>query len=396
MIQRLRVALCLDFPEERWPSMDRVAAELVQGLWRDHAGSIDATPFVPRFVRRAGRVSRVGDASFNVDRLLNRLWDYPRHVGAIHDDYDVFHVIDHSYSQLVHRLPPGRTVVTCHDLDTFRSVLRPVDEPRSLVFKAMTRHILAGLQRAARVTCDTAAIREELIGQRIVSTNRAVVARIGVGPVYTSRPDPERDREAAGLVTSPFGSVELLHVGSTIPRKRIDVLLNMCGQLRRSIPSLHLVRVGGDFTAEQRRLARTVGMEGHISVLPFVDERMLAAVYRRATLVVLPSDREGFGLPVIEGMACGTPVIASDLAVLKEVGGSAVEYCRPGSVSMWTARVLELIDEQRRAPERWYARREAGLARARRFTWSQFVARLAQVYREVAREANPMLVRTSA
>jgi glycosyltransferase involved in cell wall biosynthesis len=393
VIQRLRVAVCLDFPEEQWPSMDRVAAELVQGLWRDHAGSIEATPFVPRFVKRVGRV---GNAAFNVDRLLNRLWDYPRHVGALHDAYDVFHVIDHSYSQLVHRLPPDRTVVTCHDLDTFRSVLRPAEEPRSLLFKAMTRHILTGMQRAARVTCDTAAIRDELIGQRVVSANRAVIARIGVGPVYSSRPDPERDREAAGLVASPFGAVELLHVGSTIPRKRIDVLLNVCGQLRQSIPSLHLVRVGGDFTPEQSKLARTVGMEGHISVLRFIDERTLAAVYRRATLVLLPSDREGFGLPVVEGMACGTPVIASDLPVLKEVGGSAVEFCPPGSVPTWTARVLELVDEQRQAPERWYARREAGLARARRFTWSQFVARVAQLYREVAREANPLLARSSA
>ena len=61
-------------------------------------------------------------AEFN---CWNRLIDYPRHVSGLRDQYDVFHVVDHSYSQLLHRLPPERTVVTCHDLDTFRSVLQP-------------------------------------------------------------------------------------------------------------------------------------------------------------------------------------------------------------------------------------------------------------------------------
>jgi glycosyltransferase involved in cell wall biosynthesis len=392
------VAICLDFPEEQWRSMDRVAAELVRGLRRNHAGTIEVTPLVPRFVRRAGSLGRLGGGrtGFNIDRAFNRLWDYPQYVSAFNGKYDVFHVIDHSYSQLVHRLPPGRTVVTCHDLDTFRSVLRPGDEPRPWLFKAMTRHVLAGLQRATRVICDTAAIREELTACGIVPADRSVIARVGVGPDYSSIPDPERDCEAERLMDAPIGSVVLLHVGSTIPRKRIDVLLQVCGQLRHSIPNLHLVRVGGDFTHEQRKLARAVGMDGHISNLGFVDDRTLAAIYRRAALALLPSDREGFGLPLIESMACGTPILASELPVLKEVGGSVIEYCTPGSVPMWCTRVLDLLNERRQAPERWHARREAGLARARRFTWAQFAARVAQVYRQVAAEADPVPIRTSA
>jgi glycosyltransferase involved in cell wall biosynthesis len=95
-------------------------------------------------------------------------------------------------------------------------------------------------------------------------------------------------------------------------------------------------------------------------------------------------------------MACGTPVVASDLAVLREVGGAAVEYCPPGSARLWQRRICELAKERRDAPRRWMARREAALLRARRFTWPQFAARLAQVYAEVAAEADPLLARTSA
>jgi glycosyltransferase involved in cell wall biosynthesis len=188
----------------------------------------------------------------------------------------------------------------------------------------------------------------------------------------------------------------LLHVGSTIPRKRVDLLLQICGELRHEVPNLHLVRVGGAFTPDQARLARRVGIDDRISVLGFVDDRTLAAVYRRAALVLQPSDREGFGLPLIEAMACGTPAVASDLAVLREVGGSAVEYCPPGSVSAWCRRIVELLSERDLAPQRWTARREGALDRARCFTWPQFAARVAQVYADVAAAAHPVRSRSTA
>src|SRR6185295_8385743 len=103
----------------------------------------------------------------------------------------------------------------------------------------------------------------------------------------------------------------------------------------------------------QAHLARRAGLDDRISVLGFLPDRTLAAVYRRAALVLLPSDREGFGLPLIEGMACGTPAVVSDLAVLREVGGSAVEYCPPGSVSIWCRRIVDLLNERDPAPPRW-------------------------------------------
>jgi glycosyltransferase involved in cell wall biosynthesis len=89
-------------------------------------------------------------------------------------------------------------------------------------------------------------------------------------------------------------------------------------------------------------------------------------------------------------------VIASDLPVLREVGGSAAEYCPAGSVAPWVHRALELLHERRHARDRWIDRQKAGVVHARRFTWTAFAARLAQVYREVAAEANPMLARTPA
>ena len=92
--------------------MDRVAGRLVEYLRRDHANAIEVTEVVPRFVRRATRLfPNDAGRAYTIDRIVNRLWDYPRYVERLARDHDVFHIVDHSYAQLVHRLPAGRTVV---------------------------------------------------------------------------------------------------------------------------------------------------------------------------------------------------------------------------------------------------------------------------------------------
>src|SRR4029453_12501754 len=150
-----RVAVVCDLLEENWPSMDLVGEMLLSNLRKDHSASILATCLRPPMRRRFTRVARAGNIPFNADRFLNRFWDYPRWLGRQNQDFDLFHVVDHSYAQLVHQLPAARTVVTWHDLDTFRSVLEPEREPRGVAFRAMTRRILDGLRKAGHVACDT-------------------------------------------------------------------------------------------------------------------------------------------------------------------------------------------------------------------------------------------------
>src|SRR6185295_18885544 len=99
------------------------------------------------------------------------------------------HVVDHSYAQLVHQLPADRTLVTCHDLDTFRSILEPELEPRSAAFRAMTRRILNGLRQAAHVACDTAATRDGLVRAAGVDAARTTVIPNGPHPSCTSAPE---------------------------------------------------------------------------------------------------------------------------------------------------------------------------------------------------------------
>jgi glycosyltransferase involved in cell wall biosynthesis len=92
-------------------------------------------------------------------------------------------------------------------------------------------------------------------------------------------------------------------------------------------------------------------------------------------------------------MACGTPVVASDIDALREVGGSAVTYCPPADVDRWRAAVVDLLDMRRNRPDEWKARRDAGLARVTAFSWSHYTAAITALYHRLA--GNPAGVTSS-
>jgi glycosyltransferase involved in cell wall biosynthesis len=379
MTRPLRIAVIADYTEEQWPSMDLVADMLMAHLGAEHAGAIEATLIRPPMPRRFGRLL---DRARSLDRVTARFLDYPRLLARVRGRFDVYHVVDHSYAHLVHSLPAGRTIVTCHDLDAFRSILEPRDEHRPAAYRALARRILSGLRRAAHVACDSDATRSALVAAAGFPESALTVIPNGTDAGSYPEGNAAADVEAARLL-GPKRGVELLHVGSTIPRKRIDVLLEVFAGVRRLRPDASLTRVGGPFTADQRVQARELGVGGAVHVLPFVDRATLAAVYRRSALAVLTSDREGFGLPVVEALASGTPMVVSDIPVLREVGGTAVTYCPVGRVDAWVAAIVRLLEERERDAEAWQSRRAAGLVRAADFSWSHYTDDVVALYRAI-------------
>ncbi|HEX2093822.1 MAG TPA: glycosyltransferase family 1 protein [Longimicrobiaceae bacterium] len=391
-----RVAVVCDLLEERWPSMDLVAEMLMQSLAEMVPQPVTAVRLCPSMRRRFTRIRRNGSPAsngngyerrllLNLDRGLNRFWDYPRLLREKRRDFDVFHVVDHAYGQLVHHLPAERTVVTCHDLHTFQCLLHPGRAPRSAAFRMMTGYVLRGLSRAARVVFDTSAVRDEAVALGLVDRERTSVAHLGVHPAYSVRADANADGAAAALLGPVRAEApEILHVGGTFGRKRIDLLLRIFAEVKKEVQGARLVRVGGSFTAEQGKLVEELGIGNSIIVLPFLEREVLAAVYRRAALTVLPSEEEGFGLPVIEAMTCGTPVVASDLPVLREVGGEAAVYIPTGDVVRWAEAIVQSLMQQTSDPEAWEARRNLSAGQAAKFTWMEYARRMVTVYREVA------------
>lgn len=375
--RRPRLALLRDFHEENWPSMDLTAEMLQAALVDRHSERFQVAEFCPRFRRPFGRA--VLSARLPIlprgERLLNRLWSYPRALrGQVHR-YDFFHVCDHSYAHLVHRLPAERTGVFCHDLDAFACLLGRERRWRPSWFRALARYTLQGLQKAALVFCSNEEMRRRLIERGLVDPVRLICAPYGVSSEF--RPQDFDAPADADRLSRECDSPYLLHVGSGISRKRIDLLLEIFARVRRGHPRLRLLQVGGEWTAGQRAQLRRLHLEDAVVQRRGLTRRQLANVYRRARLVLLPSASEGFGLPVIEALACGTLVVATDLPILREVGGPACVYCPAGDASVWSEQVTAIL-RGGAAPSR-----STRLSWAQRYSWAAHAETIADAYQRL-------------
>jgi glycosyltransferase involved in cell wall biosynthesis len=293
----------------------------------------------------------------------------------------VFHVVDHSYAHLALTVPPGRTIVTCHDTDTFRGFITPGTIDTGLP-PFLVRRLAAGLRRAALVACPSRATADDLLAAGLANPAQVVVVPNGAD---SARADGNAEREADQLLASPAPTLDILHVGSTIPRKRLDLLLDTFALLSTHRPDTRLVRVGGPFTADQHAQATRLGITARTLVLPFVSRATLHAIYRRAALLVITSDREGFGLPVVEALSAGLPVLARDLPVLHEVAGDAAVFVGSSDPRGWADAAGQLLEERTVSPALWAARAHAARTRARCFSWTRYAEEMAGLYARVAR-----------
>ncbi len=248
-----------------------------------------------------------------------------------------------------HALPlgyRGRTVVTLHDLHFERDpgVMGPLDR---LVFKTVVPRAARRADHVLAVSERTKADAVELYG---LAPERVTVTPHGVDPAFGPGDDGDDGY--------------LLFVGAVQARK--DPLAAL--EAARAV-GLPLVVAGPE---KEPALARQLRARG-ADVRGRVEPAELAALYRRATALVLPSRYEGFGLPVIEAMASGTPVVISSDPALVEVAGGAAEVAVDGDVAGAIERVL--ADRERYVC--------AGLARARHFSWRETARLTAQAYQRV-------------
>ena len=365
------------FAEEAWPSIQLCADMLVEHLQRGHRADFATSTAPLQFRTRLGHIPGLNRLRTvrNAERLINRFWDYSRQLGQWKQHFDLFHVCDHSYSQLVHELPTERTGVLCQDLDTFRCWLEPQAERRPRWFRRMTKRILDGFQKAAVVFHTTQHVREQIERHQLFDPARLVHAPLGIAPEFAELARREF------VAPQPNGRPYLLHVGSCIPRKRIDVLLRIVAGVRTRRPDVALMKIGGEFTSEQRALIEELGLNDVVQHRSGVPRMELAELYRNSIATLVTSEREGFGLPVIEALACGSVVVANDIPPLREGGGVAAIFRSIDDPEAWVDAIEMLVDDGQSAPPL-----ELRRSHALQFTWEAHAAAVANAYLRLLRE----------
>jgi glycosyltransferase involved in cell wall biosynthesis len=231
---------------------------------------------------------------------------------------------------------------------------------------------------AARVVTDSEFSAGEIAAAYRIPRQRITVAPLGVSDLFAPG-GGTRDALPAGIAT-PF----LLHVGDLHERRNLPLLVHAMfeAQRRPGMPPLSLVLAGVDRGVGDRlrMYARDAGSPDAVICLGAVTDAQLLALYRGAAALVYPSRYEGFGLPVLEAMACGTPVIASRAASIPEVLGDAGVLLDPDDEPGWAEAIARVSgDEWERG-----RMRAAGLVRARGFTWARTAQVTIDVYRRAA------------
>ena len=213
---------------------------------------------------------------------------------------------------------------------------------------------------------------------------RLVASRLGVRPerIYVCPPGPPRWRHL-GREPRVSGDGHILFLGTLEPRKNIGTLLDAYETLLRRSPRAPRLVIAGratpDASAWLERIARPP-LASHVSHLGYVAADEREQLYATARMLVLPSLDEGFGLPALEAMSAGVPVVVSNRGSLPEVVGTAGTFVEPDDVAGLAAAIERLAVDDALALD--HAR--AGLARAREFTWPRAAATLRQAYTDAA------------
>jgi len=297
--------------------------------------------------------------------LLRSLIALP--VSIAREGVDLFHGLDHVGLPLRGR--PVPSVLTVHD--TF-----PIDHPEWFTAKhrAVVRFALPrAVRRATRVITPSRAVKDSLLRLGWIDADRIDVVPEGCEERFSPAAAPLDDLRRRYGLPRRF----VLFVGTAEPRKNLSRLLRAFAALPNRDVSLVLAGSAGWHSAELSASIAELGLTDRVHRTGFVDDRDLPDLYRAAELFAMPSLDEGFGLPLLEAMGCGVPVLCSDAPAVQETVGDAACIVSPASVPQMTAALEQLLgDEQLRR-----SLREQGLARARSFSWSEAARRTIDVYR---------------
>ena len=263
-----------------------------------------------------------------------------------------------------------RRVVTLHDLTP---LLFPSMHPRTRVLAYKLAARLA-LRRADRIMVDSDHTGKDLIAFQPDCANRVVTVYPGVGAAHSpGSGDP------SFLVRKGLQRPYILTVGVLEPRKNHALLLTALGQLVASGHDLDLVIIGrqGWHWADPRTRSEFQSLTGRVRILENVADHEMVEYYRHAAVFAYPSWYEGFGLPVLEAMACGTPVVCSNTSSLPEAGGTAALYADPHDAAAFAGQIARVLrDGELRS--RMIA---TGLQRAQQLSWRRTALAVLEVYR---------------
>jgi alpha-1,3-rhamnosyl/mannosyltransferase len=329
----------------------------------------------PLAVTLPPRASSVRASKIAPTNLGRALVDLP--LAARRASLDVFHAP--AYTAPLWGVHP--LVLTIHDVSYIR---HPEWYPyrRDRLRRAFYRR---SARTADTVITDSEFSRREIVDTFVIDPEQVVAIPLGVGAPFAPAPSTA-SRPLPPNVHPPY----VLHVGDLHARRNLSTALSAVLTVRSRHPDLASLRLtlAGTDRGERHRLERQAAAAGQAEALVFVeaaDDATLVALYQHAAALVYPSRYEGFGLPLVEAMACGAPVVAANASAIPELVGSAGLLVSPDDTSGFADAIEGLLLNA----ERRHALRERSIRRAAEFSWDRTAKATIDVYRSCTVRSRP-------
>jgi glycosyltransferase involved in cell wall biosynthesis len=296
-------------------------------------------------------------------------WPVESFVGPV----KLFHAPDFT---LPPTLPGTRTLLTVHDL----SFVRAPETSTPILKRYLDRVVPWSVARADHVLADSQATKDDLIDLYGTSPEKITVLLSGVDVRYQPVTDAARIQSVREKYDIPKGPY-IFSIGTVQPRKNYSRLVEAIHQLGPDFAHVNLVIGGGKgwLDAPIFQKVKELGMSEQVRFTGFVDDDDVPVLYSAAKVTAYPSLYEGFGFPIVESMACGTPVVTSNVSSMPEVAGDAALSIDPYDVTA-LAKALRTLLTDETLRETLVKR---GYDQAARFTWKKAAVQLKSVYDEM-------------
>jgi glycosyltransferase involved in cell wall biosynthesis len=390
-----RVLLVPDLPLDRAAAMDKYAHRLHDWLESGDPGfDVRLAAHIGELTRDegdgrgSGKYTRWWNQPIDASRMvlpgplrgpqgfMARYFFYPQRLRREAKRANVVHVLDHAYAHVLTSTRRRPVVITVHDLMPVIVLRSPTGGVAESLRNRLLRRTLKALRQADSYLVGTEWLKREL-ATWLGDDRKIHVVPFGVDRAFFREAPGGRERGRRDW-RIPEDAFVVLHVGSTVDRKNVPLVIQTVARLRMEVGvDVYLLQVGGRLTGEQEAMIDRLGLSRVVRSVPAADERSLRRAYRAADVLLFPSLYEGFGFPVLEAFASGLPVVTSGAGGLREVGGDAAVIVDGRDPTAYVQALVDLSEDQ--------DRREAlialGMHRADGFTWRRAADQTAEVYK---------------
>ena len=374
----MRLALFKPYKEEQWVSSEVFAKNL--------QAQLKASPITLKVVSPGERVLSPFLRVYRL-RLLLRYLVYP--FLAFFRQGDVNHILDSSYAHTAIFLDRKSTVITCHDVIPIKLFRKRTPTVKERVKLWLYRFSVGFLSDAGVIVAVSESTKQDLVRLLGIPAENIRVIYQGVHRAFKRIQNRKKLHEIQKKYRLPKRFI--LHVGHNYYYKNIEFILTLTDYLsrRKATADVYFVKVGPEFLPEQRRLIGKLGIADRIIRIPTAPTADLVGIYNLAMLLVHPSTFEGFGLTILEAMACGCPVVASNIPPFEELYSGSVRMVSLKRKRDFLETVFELINDHR---QRILLGRK-GRVRAEHFRWEKTAHSYLALYRKVRKSRAGMPTR---